>query len=186
MRDAKFILVIGARGTGKTTVCKKIALQTIKKNRPVLLVVIDRISWGDIPIIEHSENAIKNHTTGLKCLIYEGKETLKLLNLFFNGLLILDDCRTYISNNLPEALHMTLIRLRHHGVDTIAVAHGISDVPVKFFIFHTEIFLFQTSDNLYKDKNRVINHEILIRHQTEVNEIAKTKKYYYRIINLKQ
>jgi len=185
-RDAKFIVVIGARGTGKTTLCKKLALKSLEKNKPVLLLVIDRISWGQLPVIEHTKEAVSNHTEGLKVLLYEGNETLELLNFFFNGLLILDDCRTYVSNNLPATLHQTLIRLRHRGVDTIAVTHGVSDVPIKFFLFHTEIFLFSTNDNLMRDKTRVINHHILMQHQKEINEIAKTDKYYYRVINLKK
>jgi hypothetical protein len=121
--------------------------------------------------------------SGIMRTVWEEDLTLPVIqNYFHNGMVLFDDCRAYFTSSLDKDLHRFLIRRRQNMLDIIAVAHGFTEVPPKFFTFATEIILFKTLDNIYSRKYVLQNFDLVKRTQEKVNRIAEKNEHYFEII----
>lgn len=183
MRAAKLIIILGFNGTGKTTLLKKIVSNEIKKkDSKVLVVTPDDSEWIDLPY-NHLENSKNFNFTGANRTIYNEFETLQKIQAFYRkGMLILDDCRAYLKANTKMSIHNLLIRRRQKMIDIIAVGHGFTEVPPRFFTFASEIILFQTKDNIQKRKDVIKDFGRMELAQKIINQKALTDSHYFEII----
>ena len=72
-----------------------------------------------------------------------------------------------------------MIRRGQREVDFIAVTHSFSEMPRRFFPFTSDIFLFQTKDNLDVRRGVLQNYEDMKRIQAYVNQKARTNKHFF-------
>lgn len=183
MRAAKLIIILGFNGTGKTTLLKKIVSNEIKKkDSKVLIVTPDDAEWNEYPY-NYIQNANQLNFEGANRTIYNEYDTLQKIQAFYRkGMLIFDDCRSYLRSNTEMSIHNLLIRRRQKMIDIIAVGHGFTEVPPKFFTFASEIILFQTKDNIGKRKYVIRDFSRMELAQKTVNQKALTDKHYFEII----
>lgn len=185
MRPTKLIIILGYNGTGKTTLTRKIVLNELKKQKGKCLIVTpDDSEWNEFPTVELNKRE-DYEAAGGKRTIYLEKYTLERIKNYYNdGLLVFDDCRAYFRSNVDMLLHNLLIRRRQKMIDIIAVGHGFTEVPPKFFTFCSEIVLFQTKDDIYKRKNDILQFDRIKEATERVNKKALEEIHYFEIIKM--
>lgn len=185
-RTAKMIMIIGANGTGKTTLLKHILAMSGQR---ALIITPDDTEWNDKDAygndLYHYNNLGTRDDyvfTGIQKHIF-GPRTLAAITAFKKGILVFDDCRTYLGDRTDEEIHNLMIRRRQKMVDFIAVAHSFTEMPRRFFPFTSDLFLFQTKDAIDMRKGIALNVDDLKRIQADVNAKARTNKHYYTHIS---
>jgi len=184
-RTPKQIIVLGTNGTGKTTLVKKLVINELKKaDTQVLVVVPDDMEWNSIPWVNpRFPQRIESYVKVRKVVYFEGLLDI-IRDKFRNGLVVFDDCRAYFTAALENDLHSLLIRRRQQMIDIIAVGHGFTEVPPKFFTFATHYALFKTCDNIQRRKNYMMNYDSMAEAQKRINEKAIKDPHYYEIIKV--
>ncbi len=182
-RDAKLILIIGYTGTGKTTIVKRLVMNELKKpNGRALVITPDDMEWVFFPLVNpRFPDRIAKYVKARR-MIYDSN-TLNYVTTNVNRqLLIFDDCRSYLGGATEQDLHTLLIRRRQHEIDIIAVAHGFTEIPPKFFTFASDIILFKTIDNIHRRKDVLRDFEAMKAAQLRINAQAITKPHHYEWI----
>jgi ABC-type Mn2+/Zn2+ transport system ATPase subunit len=184
-RTPKQIVVLGTNGTGKTTFVKKLVVNELhKKYSHVLIVVPDDMEWNSIPWVNpRFPHRIENYVGARKVVYFPGLLDI-IRDKFRNGLVVFDDCRAYFTAALETDLHSLLIRRRQQMIDIVAVGHGFTEVPPKFFTFATHFALFKTCDNINRRKNYLMNYEVMQEAQKHINEKALKDPHYFEIIKV--
>ena len=180
------IMIIGANGTGKTTLLKRILAMSGQR---ALIITPDDTEWNDVdaygnPLYPTNELATRDDYVfmGIQRHIF-GPRTLDAVSAFKKGILVFDDCRTYLGDRTDEQIHNIMIRRRQKMIDVIAVTHSFTEMPRRFYPFTSDLFLFQTKDSINMRKGIALNVEDLKRIQAEVNAQARTNKHYYTHIS---
>ncbi len=181
MRTAKQIVIIGTNGTGKTTYLKKLATAAQKRGERVLVITTHMEEWTEYPDLPHTAAAVQSFTGGAR-LLYRDKATLDLAAEFRGGLLIFDDCRTYLNATTDPTLYKIMISRRQQMVDVFAVGHGFTNIPPAFFTYTTDIVLFRTTDNISTRKNVLRDFDKMRDAQARVNAKAAKHPHHYEIV----
>jgi ABC-type Mn2+/Zn2+ transport system ATPase subunit len=184
-RTPKQIIVLGTNGTGKTTLVKKLVINELKKeDSHVLVVVPDDMEWDSLEYVHPKfPHRIEWYKGARKIIYFDGLLDI-IRERFRNGLVVFDDCRAYFDASLDRDLHSLLIRRRQQMIDIIAVGHGFTEVPPKFFTFATHYALFKTIDNINRRKYVIQNFEDMAEAQKRINTISREKPHYFEIINV--
>ena len=184
-RTPKQIVVIGTNGTGKSTFVKQLVVNELEKKYSHILVVTPHdMEFTSLPLVNSRfPNRIEWYKGARRIIYFDGLLPIILKN-FKNGLLIFDDCRAYFTSSLDQDLHALLISRRQLMIDIVAVGHGFTEVPPKFFTFATHFALFKTIDNIDRRKNVIQNFEQMKAAQLRVNREAQTNPHYYEIIKV--
>jgi len=183
-RATKLSIILGYNGTGKTTLTKKIVMHELRHKRRALIITPDDIEWPTIEMVHPRFPERIREYVGARKIIYEPGILPIISNNYRNGILIFDDCRAYLTASLDSDLHNIMIRRRQKMMDIIAVGHGFTEVPPKFFTFASEIILFRTIDNIDMRKPIIRNFEQMKAAQIRINKAAQTNPHYYEVIPL--
>jgi hypothetical protein len=192
MRKTKLVVMLGFNGTGKTTLLKEVVSTCVNAGQKALIVVPDSIEWSEYDLIDISEPL---EFKGARRVIFEPsfyrgrfcikKGTLPCISDNYNdGLLIFDDCRSYVGFSTEMDLRGLLIRRRQKMLDVFAVAHGFTEVPPAFFTYASEFILFQTKDNISRRAKFIQEFYLLEKAQAIINKEAEKNPYYYEIIKV--
>jgi ABC-type polar amino acid transport system ATPase subunit len=182
-RETFQTVVIGTNGTGKTTIIKKIVIAALKAGQRVLVVTPDFAEWLTLPEIhERYRSRIEWYKGGRRMIYQEGD--LKLINDHFrNGLIVFDDCRSYLDARTSKEIHNLVIRRRQFMVDLIFVAHGFTEIPPKFFTFASQFIIFKTRDSIdIRKKELGSDFENIKQVVNTVNAEAVKDKHFYKIV----
>lgn len=184
-RTAKMIMLIGANGTGKTTLLKHIVAMSGQR---ALIITLDDTEWNekdeygnDLYPINELATRDDYVFTGIQRHIF-GPRTLQAISAFKKGIIVFDDCRTYLDDHTDEQIHKLMIRRRQREVDFMASTHSFDEMPRRFFAFTSDIFLFQTKGNIDIRRGVIQNIDSMKAIQARVNSIARTNKHYYEHI----
>lgn len=188
MRDAYLTIVLGTNGTGKSTIVGKqfIDIELKNQNGRVLIVTPDDSEWQHLTEVKNIKEL--SSFTGIKKVIYTPGTMQVIHNKYKNGLLVFDDFRAFDieKQTEKEALRKIAIRRRQKSRDTIIIAHGFTDIIPSFLLkYASHYVIFQTLDNIKLKKNYFINYELMERTQAEVNQKAKTKPHFCKLIEIK-
>jgi len=196
MRETRLQLLIGTNGTGKSTLARKLIDAKLQSNHAKVLVITPHdTEWLDVPVLDlhtvtkkafeqmHSFTGIRKHTaydeTFLKIIAHP--------QLYYrNGLIVFDDCRAYLESAIEKETRAMFISRRQRKIDMIAVAHGFTDIPPKFFTFATDLYLFRTLDGLRSRKGVFFNMDTLEKYREAVNQRAQIDSHFYKHIDLKK
>jgi len=180
-RITKFIIVLGYNGTGKTTFLKKtiVKQELDKPEGRVRVVVPDCVEWDIFPDVSERFPERVGKYVKARRMIYDDTTLQTLADNYSRGLLIFDDCRAYFPEKLTQELHNLLIRRRQKMLDIVAVGHGFTEVPPKFFTFASDLILFKTMDNIDRVKNYLWDYDGIKRLQQEVNQKSITNPHSF-------
>lgn len=182
-RTPRQIVVIGTNGTGKTTLVKKLVIAELKKkDSHILIVVPDDMEWPSVPFVHPKFPERIERYVGARKIIFEPGILEIISERFKNGLLVFDDCRAYFDAGLDRNLHTLLIRRRQKMLDIVAVGHGFTEIPPKFFTFATDLVLFRTIDNIDRRKNVLNNFDEMKEAQGRINQKAEDDPHYYEVL----
>ena len=176
-RTAKQIIILGFNGTGKTTLTRKFVDRALKSKEKVLIVTPDGTEWSDIP-----ENYLQKPSdfgfTGAARYIWDEDIAVigRIYKYFFDGLLIFDDCRSYLGSLIDPNLKRIFMRRRQMKADVILCGHGFTDVPVQAFTNTSDYFLFLTLDKIDRKKNVIPRCDLIEVIQKRVNTRAMDNK----------
>ena len=184
-RTPKQILVMGTNGTGKTTFVKKLVINELKKPDSHILVVTPHdMEWTTLEFVNpRFPNRIEWYKGARRIIYFDGLLQI-IKEKFFNGMVVFDDCRSYFNASLDNDLHSLLISRRQHMIDIVAVGHGFTEIPPKFFTFSTHYALFKTIDNIIVRKNVIQNFEELKAAQLRINQKAIQDPHYFEVIKI--
>lgn len=182
-RAARLILVIGYNGTGKTTIVKRLVINELKKTGGrALIITPDDMEWSNLPLVNpRFPNRIASYVKARRIIFEPG--TLEYVAKNVNRqLVIFDDCRAYLGAATEQDLHNLLIRRRQKEIDMIAVGHGFTEIPPKFFTFASDIILFRTMDNIERRKDVLKDFLTMQAAQTRINAEAQKNPHYFEWI----
>lgn len=177
-------IILGANGTGKTTILEKILLSNQEKS---LVITPDDAEWRRYPEVELTEPSHFLYS-GISRHIFDPAKktgTLDKIHLFKKGKLVFDDCRAYLTAATDLRIRQVLIRRRQRMVDVFAVGHGFTEVPPVFFTFATEIILFRTADEISRRKDCLKDFDNMVAAQMRVNQKAIDNPHYYEVIKFR-
>lgn len=183
-RQTNCLIVIGYNGTGKTTVVQKLLSNIQKQGSRILIVTPDDREYSGVPYLDIENNpSILQKFKGIAKVVFLEKFTIGAIrDHFSNGTIVFEDCRAYFGSVTDQELHSLLIRRRQMMIDIIAVAHGFTEVPRKFFTFSSDIVLFHTKDNIKARKDVLRDYERMFAAQQRVNQKSMQNPHYYEII----
>ncbi len=182
-----FVIVIGFIGTGKSTIAKKFLLEKLKKPGGRALVILPddmEQGWDRLPEVSYKWPDRMSWYTGARRLIYYDGCLKDISTYFHNGLLIFDDCKSYLDAFTDKSVQTVLARRRHYNLDIIAMGHGFTEIPPKFFTFASQIILFKTHDNIDSRKKVIQDYNRMLQTQLQVNKKAKDNPHHYQVIDL--
>ena len=140
--------------------------------------------FASIPLVHPSyPDRIARYKGARRIVTYgEPTEIDNICRIFRHGLLVFDDCRSYLLDKPSVYLKNMLISARHYDVDIIAVGHGFTSVPPQFFTYATHFMIFATTDNPVKRKNDVQNFPSVEATVEQVNHDALSDPHTFKII----
>lgn len=184
MRYPVSSILVGINGTGKTTFLKKILSETINQENRALIITPDPTEWQNVDEISGNDIAT---FSGIRKIIYFKGAMEQVQQYYSNGILVMDDARTYIHAQSDDFMIWLQIRRRQAGIDIFAMFHGLTQVPPVFFTFATNLILFYTKDNI-KRREEYIEADDFNAVQAAKKRISEKvlsgDPYYYEIIRL--
>jgi nucleoside-triphosphatase THEP1 len=149
-------LVVGGRGTGKSTYLKKIVDKSAKK---VLVFDIDENKiYAGMPTIDISEIDKLSGWKAGKYLITDIDYELvftKIYDYVKDALIIIEDASKYIENQIRGDLKKMVLASKQRGLDIIFTFHRFKDVPKKLCSYSDFAVIFKTAENIRESKDRV-------------------------------
>ena len=178
------MVILGRKGTGKTTYIRRLINKSLQNKRRVLVVTPNFDDFQGIPMVHPDYPQRVATYKGARKIICRAdpKAIDEICKNFRHGLLVFDDCRAYIDDKPSIYLKSLLISARHDDVDIIAVGHGFTTVPPLFFTYATHFAVFATTDAVARRKNCVINFPALEATVGQVNREALTNPHTFKII----
>ena len=183
MRSTERLIVLGFNGTGKTTFVKKLVAAYLKKDdRKALIITPDDREWNDLETVELNKKTDFYYTGAKRTIFLKDYTMHRVTEYFHDAMIVFDDCRGYLPPALDMDIHNLMIRSRQKMLDIVAVGHGFTEVPPKFFTFCTKIILFQTKDKIEKRRDCIIEFDKVKEAQERINQKAIDFPHYFEVI----
>lgn len=189
-RKVDLAVVIGAKGTGKSTFLLEMA-KGISKKRKVFVVqkgTMDDTFEGYPEVNISSYDEITNLKPGIyriNYLRFKEKTFYLMWKHVHNSAIYFDDARGLFNYTLTEAQEDMFLNGRHMMSDMFYIAHDFSKVPFAMVAYITKIFLFKTTSELTNDfKKKVPNLSIVQEAKKRIDRKSKINPYYFERIIL--
>lgn len=182
-RTGKTVIMVGTNGTGKTTMLRQILHNSAQR---ALIVTPDDVEWQDYaetPLLTVADFVFD----GIRRHIFDPRYTLDAITHFRKGIIVFDDCRSYLGDKTDERIRDLFIRKRQRELDIFAVAHGFTQIPPVFFTFATDYFVFHTLDNIVRRKNCITDDytfERIRQAQADLKKEFENNRHAYRRIKV--
>jgi len=165
------LLMVGNRGTGKTTVSLIVAEKTgkavivINTDRHPAYEGFDTVSLEDL-----------KRWNGRRCVVFiededEADQAADILNRYqANAIIILEDAQKYISENISKPMKRLIINHRMRNFDLLFMYHFLKHVPPKIACNYNILFLFKTTDGVVNLANRYGNWQSINARRDRINK----------------
>lgn len=126
--SGKAILIVGARGSGKTTTAKEIISKVNKDARIVYDVNAEYADLYPKPFLEFDDFTAQ-------------------LNKIRNGVILIEEATIFLSNHGNNFdIRSALVKARHNNNTFIFVFHSLRSIPVYIFNLCDYVYLHKTND----------------------------------------
>lgn len=160
MRELNRIsLIIGQRGTGKTT----FGLQLVNASPLKKKLIIDTFEHPSYKEFETITAAkLPRWIKGKKRLLYRTEEDMDMINDYvYNTLIVMEDCTKYLTGDLKQNIKSILFDSKQKNNDIIMMYHGFSFIPPKILANCTDITLFKVGENINNHKSKIPSFETI-------------------------
>lgn len=140
-RDAKIILIVGGRGSGKTFFLE----QRLSKDNTIVVELIKTTRWAGYEKVFFDD-------------LLTGKVTMKQLG---NKNVVFEDATSYISSNMSNYLRRLITNSKQFGCDVWLVFHSVNVVPVFLWYMWNNLVLFKCAKPRETAQNADYIDEIL-------------------------
>lgn len=163
----KIIVIAGGKGTGKTTISRKIAAS---QSKPVIVVcTFDHPSYRDLPILNiedlkkdwrskidgytlntndyHKVPKYEKSLGGVRIFSSDPHQIIRDIEKYCsNAFIILEDARLYIDGRVPKDIEVFMINSKQKNFDILIMFHSLSQVPKFVRQMYDDIILMKTKD----------------------------------------
>lgn len=176
----QIIIIVGGKGTGKTT----FALRLLEKSRKKTLIVdtLDHPAYRHIPPVNIDK--LKLWRSGTYRIF--NSDPVAVMNEcnsnVWNANIILEDAFKYLSFNLKKDEIKLFSDSKQHNQDIIIMFHALKQIPSYLATVADKIVIFKTNEQLARNSNKFYNwHEIMFTH----SRVMKHKDMHYcEVVNL--
>lgn len=153
-RINKISLIVGGRGTGKTTFVKDIIAKGIQ---PKCLIVdtFEHPSYSEFQTI--TIDMLPRWRKGTKrLLIRDFDATIKAINEHvYNTLIIFEDCTKYFRSTLPNEVYHIFYDSKQKNNDIILMYHGFRSILPEIMANANTLTLFKIGENVKRYANKM-------------------------------
>ena len=166
-------VVIGRRGTGKTTYIRQL-IEAYRKALPYQKILVadtlDHPAYRDIASIDI--DLLKRWKGPNVYRIYGSNtdEILQTINTsLYNALVVFEDASKYIRRQLSDEVRSFILDSKQKNLDLIFLFHGFSYVPPEMFRVIDNIVLFRCDDPSYRKNDIVAFDEVKAAYERIMN-----------------
>lgn len=160
-RDAKIILIVGGRGSGKTYFLE----HHLRKDDTIVVEYFKTERWKGYKKVFFSD-------------VLSGKINIKELG---NSVIVFEDATSYISSNMANYMRRLIVNSKQVGSDVILVFHSINIIPPFLWYLVNNIILF----NCAKPRETATNSDYFAEIMEKWQQLQKAKPYTYKEIETK-
>ncbi len=184
-RQPESILIVGAQGSGKTTLADQLIQNSIRKT---LIVDSDGLekTWHKYQVL--TKDQIFRFKSGRARIIFdeEDPQFFKILRHgFHNGVMVFDDAAFFLADRRAEHFRKMLMKNRQTNNDVIWICHGLSEIPPSFWTFFSVLILFKTTDSFERKKQSYPQAEAMAKRVEYVNKLAVKNPYEKKFFRLR-
>lgn len=157
-RNNLVILVVGARGVGKTGWVKKNIVNPSLQPKKMIVDTFDSTSWRtmetfdrpdwqhiSIPVLPHA--MISSWTNGLYRIFGNPNDMFNLIDRYLqNTLLVFEDATKYIGSRLTEETKRFIYDSKQKNLDITYVFHSLASIPPELVRAADILVLFKTNE----------------------------------------
>jgi len=180
-RNPKIIVMIGGRGTGKTTLAKQI-LENHPSRRQLVVDTMDHPGWAHLDKRHELADLQRFKSGSLRIFGPMPRELIKAIRQHVkNSLIIFEDARKFTGNRISEDMEAILIDSKQRGNEILFMYHGYPLVPRSMGYYMDRLILLKTNilpNNSHKDRFGDI--ETVIQAAERVN--AHPNRYHYETV----
>lgn len=158
IREARIILVIGGRGSGKTYLLEN----RLQPKDTIVVEYMKTPRWSGYQKIFFTE-------------LISGKVSEKAL---CNSQVVFEDATSYISSNMSNYLRRLIVNSKQMGSDVYLIFHSINVVPTFLWYLWNNIILFKCA----KPRETALNADYFNEIMQKWNKCMKSKQYHYEEI----
>jgi len=155
-------------------------MKKVEAGKRALIVTNHIGEWTDIENIDIRTRELSNFNGIRKT--HMNKDLFVELKRYYNGILLFDDARRYVTTKIETTLEDLLISRRQQMVDIFAVAHSFSKIPRSFYPYASHIVLFKTTESVKTRSDVLFDIERVTAMQERVNEAANNDIHSYEIL----
>lgn len=177
----ELILIVGVRGTGKTTIAKMVGEKAGK--RSIIVDTDDHPSYSDLPLYSLSK-AMVNTSSSFRMIESDIDEVLSVLNRNqTNAVVTLEDATKVLGSTLSKAQKTFFVDMRKRNFDVIVMFHSLADIAPWLCRNYNRLILFRTDDNLNVNLQKFNNWETIKTIAARVNKQSAKNFNYCEAIN---
>ncbi len=179
---AKVYVIVGQRGSGKTTYAINLA-KRLNKSVLVYTYTSDREAYKNYIRVSPEKVGKVTDEKGLYIIndihFRKTDSTRKITitrvltwiyNKFWHGTLLIDDAGGLLDRYQNQMIENILMDARHKNTDIILIFHSFSKIPLYVFTYMNWLIIFKTTGPIDKDRAKNLNeYEKIIEAQNEVN-----------------
>lgn len=171
----KIIVVVGRRGSGKTTFAKMLI-----DCSPLKVLVLDTFDHPDYRHLTTIKPEQLSRWKGGNVRLHSG-DPVENCQLIFdkvhNSLIVFEDCRRYIEPTVQKPIRQGIVEHRNKNNDLVFMFHSLKDVPPYLCSMYNSIVLFKTNDNVKGERQVKYSNwdEITAAH----NRVMQNKVAWY-------
>lgn len=151
-RQNKVVLIVGARGGGKTFWMRQ---------------VLDRIGLKHL-VIDTTDHKDYRHLPYMTPAMFGGwlkgnkrfftsdfDPVFRELKKIYNAVIVLEDATKYIAGDLTPDQRAIMLDSKQKNVDVFLMYHSFADVPPKLYRYLNDIIVFPTNESIASSKAKI-------------------------------
>ena len=176
----QIIIIVGGKGTGKTTFALKLLGKSPKKT--LIIDTLDHPAYRQYPAI--TVDKLKLWKSGTY-RIFTGDPVVNMIECnknVWNANIILEDAFKYLSFNMKKDEIKLFSDSKQHNQDIVIMFHALKQIPSYLATVADKLVIFKTNEQLAARSAKFYNwHDILTAHSRAMHS---KNPFYCEVVNL--